>query len=206
MRLRFLSLLLIALAACSSARREAPPVPASTPPPVLIGQTVMVFPVQHGFVPVSDSTVQHYTIDTGSLDSELSYWLPQSAANVRWVLPATIQRSITRSPTLAIDIQNLEVSSFRRGQVKRIGDPLFGDLRKLASVLDARIAVIPVASEAVGKTPADSRVQIATAVIDAMSGDVIWFGIHEATETGHEQAGLASAAQVFARAFSGRRN
>jgi hypothetical protein len=90
--------------------------------------------------------------------------------------------------------------------VKRVGDPLFGDLRKLASVLDARIAIIPVASQAIGKTTADAKVQVATAVIDAMSGNVIWFGVHEATETGGSQAGIASAAQVVARAFAGKRN
>jgi hypothetical protein len=193
-------------AGCGSARREAPPVPASEPAPVLVGQTVMVFPVQRGYVPVADTMARHFTIDTGALDAELGYWLPQAAANVRWTLPETIQRAITRSPTLGVDINNLEVSSFRRGQVKRVGDPLFGDLRKLASVLDARFAVIPVAAEAIGATPADARVQIATAVLDAMSGTVLWFGVLEATEPGGQQAGLASAAQAFARAFSGRRN
>lgn len=203
MKRRILALTLLA-AGCVSGRREEAPVPAATTAPVLVGQVVMVFPLQRGLVPVSDTAAQHFAVDADAVNAELAYWLPELAGNVRWVLPATIHRAVSRSPTLGVDINNLEVSAFQRAQVKRVGDPLFGDLRKLASVLDARIAVIPVASQAIGKTPEDAKVQIATAVLDAMSGTVIWFGLHEATEPGSAPAGIASAAQVFARAFAGK--
>lgn len=202
----FLFLLIATLAGACGARRQPPPAPTTTPAPVLVGQTVMVFPVQRGNVPVRDTTAHRFPIEGPALDAELAYWLPQVANNVRWVLPSTIQRAIARSPALGVDITNLDVTSFQRAQVKRIGDPLFGDLRKLASVLDARIAVIPVAAEAIGSTAGNARVHTATAVIDAMSGNVLWFGVHEATEAGNTQAGIANVAQVFARAFAGKRN
>jgi hypothetical protein len=208
--MRRLSFLLLALgAACGGSKTadNAPPAPATnTPAPVLAGQTVMVFPVQRGSVPIADAAQQHYALDTDKLNAELAYWLPQLAGNAKWILPAAIQRAITRSPTLGVDMNNLAVTAFQRAQVKRIGDPLFGDLRKLAAVLDAPIAVIPVAAEFIGATEADSRAQIATAVINAMDGTVVWFGVIEGDTEARGDASIASAAQTFARKFSGKKN
>jgi hypothetical protein len=198
---------LLAVAGCGARSDKAPPVPAATPAPVLISQTVMVFPVQRGSVPVADATMQRSPIAIDKLDAEIAYWLPELANTVKWTLPAAIQRAITRSPSLAIDINNLAVGSFQRAQVKRVGDPLFGDLRKLAAVLDTRIAVIPVAAERLAAPGQPARVQIATAVLDALSGNVIWFGVIESdAEATAEDAGIASAAQAMARAFAGKRN
>jgi hypothetical protein len=204
---RFSFLLLVLAAACGSARNEkAPPAPAATSAPVLAGQTIMIFPVQQGFVPNPTATQQHYPLDSSKLDAELAYWLPQVAGNARWILPATTQRAISRSPTLGVNINNLAVGAFQRAQVKRIGDPLFGDLRKLAAVLDAPIAVIPVAAEFIGLTQDQSRAQIATAVIDALNGTVLWFGVIESEPEARGDAAIASAAQVFARTFAGKKN
>lgn len=207
MRMRFPVLLSLALVACGSRSENAPPVPAATPAPTLNGQTVMIFPVQRGNVPVANPALQHFAIAEDKLDAEIAYWMPQLANGVKWTLPAAIERAITRSPSLAVDINNLAVSAFQRAQVKRVGDPLFGDLRKLAAVLDTRIAVIPVAAERIGADQQSARVQVATAVLDAMSGNVIWFGIIESdAEATSEEAGIASAAQAMARAFAGKRN
>jgi hypothetical protein len=207
-KLAFVALgLTLAVTSCGGARPErAPPTPTTSPAPVMAGQTVMFFPVQYGNVPVAQATLQHFPIEQEKLDAELAYWLPQQAGNVRWLLPAAIQRAISRSPTLGVDIKNLAVGSFQRAQVKRIGDPLYGDLRKLAAVLDARFAVIPVAAEKIGTTEADARVQVATAVIDALNGTVLWFGVIESDGDARGEAGIASAAQAVARAFGGRKN
>jgi hypothetical protein len=198
--------LTLVVTACGARPERAPPTPTTSPAPVMAGQTVMVFPVQYGNVPVAQATLQHFPIEQEKLDAELAYWLPQQAGNVRWLLPAAIQRAISRSPTLGVDIKNLAVGSFQRAQVKRIGDPLYGDLRKLAAVLDARFAIIPVAAEKIGTTEADARVQVATAVIDALNGTVLWFGVIESDVDARGEAGIASAAQAVARAFGGRKN
>lgn len=191
----------------SARPKNAPPEPTTRPAPVLVGYKVMVLPTQRGPVPVADPQKQHFPVDAGKLDAEISYWLPQLARTVNWVLPATIQRAIDRSPTLGVDMHSLTVTSFQRAQVKRIGDPLFGELRRLAAVLDTRIAVVPVAAELIGPTRADARVQVATAVIDTFDGTVLWFGVLEGdADAKGDDVVLASAAQAFARAFSGQRN
>jgi hypothetical protein len=198
---------MLVAAGCGGMRPErAPPPPTTSPAPVMAGQTVMIFPVQYGNVPVAQATLQRFPVEKEKLDAEIAYWLPQQAGTVRWLLPSAIQRVISRSPTLGVDIKNLAVGSFQRAQVKRIGDPLYGDLRKLAAVLDARFAVIPVAAEQIGASEADARVQVATALIDALNGTVLWFGVIESAADARGEAGIASAAQAIARAFSGKKN
>jgi hypothetical protein len=193
--------------ACGGGRSAVqPPAPTTASAPVLTGLPVMIFPTQRGPIPLADTALHRYPVAADKLDAEIAYWLPQLAGAVRWTLPVSIQRAISRSPSLAIDINNLAVASFHRAQVKRVGDPLFGDLRKLAAVLDTRIAVIPVAAEFIGKTRADARLQIAAAVIDAMDGTVLWYGILQGdAPAAQEDAAMATAAQALARAFAGKR-
>ncbi|MGQ0813449.1 MAG: hypothetical protein ACT4O1_03190, partial [Gemmatimonadota bacterium] len=123
----------------------------------------------------------------------------------RWLLPETIDRTLARSPGLNIDPRALAVGSFQRAQVKRIGDPLFGDLARLAAVLSAHVALIPVAAEFLGASADSAVLNIATAVIDPTDGDVLWFGVIAGTEKGAgKDVAIASAAQAFVRAFAGR--
>lgn len=205
-RICFFLLAGLLAAGCSSTRRGAPPAPAAATAPALVGMTVMVFPVQFGNVPVAQDSMLRFPVERALLDSEIAYWLPQGAGNVRWILPEQIERTLVRSPTLDIDISNLAINVFQQAQVKRIGDPLFGDLRRLAAVLNARLALIPVAAELIGKTEAEARVQVATAIIDAHDGTVLWFGIMEGeADARGAEAGLASVAQVMARQLGGRR-
>jgi hypothetical protein len=207
-RVLFSATLLALMTACGGARqRAAPPEPTTRPAPVLTGYKVMLFPTQRGSVPVADTQKQHFPLNAEKLDAEIAYWLPELARSVNWVMPNTLQRAVERSPTLGVDIRNLSITSFQRAQVKRIGDPLFGELRGLAAVLETRIAVIPVAAELIGQTRADARGQVATAVIDTFDGTVLWFGVLEGDAgTQGDDAALASAAQAFARAFAGKRN
>jgi hypothetical protein len=193
------------LPACSGRSKTPPPVPTAASAPALRATTVMVFPVQDGSVPSADAQLRHWSIDRATLDAEIAYWLPQLAPKAKWVLPELIDRVLARSPSLVIDPRSLAVGSFQRAQVRRIGDPLFGDLRRLAAVLDAQIAVIPIAAEYLGAEPAVAAPTVATAVINALDGTVIWFGVIEGAEKGVGSEGaIAAAAQAFARAFAGR--
>jgi len=177
---------LLLILACSgrqppSADRPAPPAPD------LSGRSVMLLPVQSGSgVP-------------GGLDSELAFWLTERGPDVRWVLPDAIDQALARSPTLGIHPRSLEVSVFHYAEVRNIGDPLFGDLRRLGALVDARYAILPVAAGYVTRAEG-VRVEIAAAIIDTMGGRVLWFGV-VGGETGDQAdpALVASAAQALAR-------
>lgn len=194
----------LAFAVSCGGPKAPPPLPTTESAPAMRGGTVMVFPSQSGAVPTRDATLRHWPADRAALDAEIAYWIQQGPQRAKWMLPATIDRTLARSPGLNIDPRALAVGSFQRAQVRRIGDPLFGDLARLAAVLEATVAVIPVAAEFVGADPATAVLNIATAVIDPTDGDVLWFGIIAGTEAGAgSSAAIASAAQAFARAFAG---
>lgn len=195
------------LAGCAAVQpRTQPPAATAATAPSLRGASAMVFPVQEGNVPSGDAQLQHWQLDRAALDAEITYWLPQLAGTTKWILPAAIDRVLARSPGLGIDPRALSVGVFQRAQVKHIGDPLFGDLRRLAAVLDAQLAVVPVAAEYLGSEAAGATPTIAAAVINALDGTVIWFGVIAGTEKGvGSQGAVASAAQAFARAFADKR-
>lgn len=187
---------LLALAACAT-RREAPSADRPPPaPPDLTGQAVLVLPVQPtwGEVPAG-------------LDAELEYWLGESGPGVRWVFPPALERALARSPGLGIHLRSLAVSTFLRAEVRRIGDPLFGDLTRLGALVDARYALVPVAGAYVpGPDDGEGRVEVAVALIDTIGGAVLWYGVvgGEPGEPG-SVAASASAAQALARTLFPRR-
>lgn len=203
------SLTLCALLLLGCGKHTAPPPAPTTAPassaPVLEGAAVLLMPVQRGMVPSPDSAAHHWPADRAALDAEIAYWLKELSPRTRWYLPDLIDRALARSPGLNVRPHELAVGIFQQAQVKRIGDPLFGDIRKLAAVFDAEIAVVPIAAEYVGRTREAATLHIAAAVIE-LDADVRWFGVITGTEAGADsQAAMASAAQAFARAFSGRK-
>lgn len=200
-RLGLLPLLLL-LAGCAGGARVPPPPPTAESAPSLRGVTAMVFPVQNGAVPVHDPQLRRWAADRAQVDAEIAYWLQQGTPRTRWIMPETIDRTLSRSPMLNINPRGLAVGSFERAQVRRIGDPLFGDLARLAAILQAKLAVLPVGAEFVGPSADSAVLNIATAVIDATDGDVIWFGVIAGKDRGVGSAAIASAAQAFARAFA----
>src|SRR5690625_3425559 len=181
----FVSVVLTGCATREPPGADQPP----PPPPHLAGQGVMLLPVQptRGAGPAG-------------LDEELAYWFGEHARAVRWVFPPTLERALERSPGLGIHLRSLAVSSFFRAEVRRIGDPLFGDLRRLSALVDARFAIVPIAAAYVERPGEDGRVEIAAAVIETVGGRVHWFGVI-AGESGPEDAPAtaASAAQALAR-------
>lgn len=177
---------LLLVAACSS--RQPPSADRPAPPaPDLSGFPVMLLPVQAG-----------RGVPEG-LDDELAFWLTDRGPGVRWVLPEQIDAAIARSPSLGIHPRSLAVSVFQYAEVRNIGDPLFGDLRRLGALVEARYAILPIAAGYVTRAEG-VRVEIAAAIIDTMGGRVLWYGV-VGGETG-DQAGsalVASAAQALAR-------
>ncbi len=180
----------VALGACGSSAVEAPsPGNTRTLPPDLRGQTVMVLPVQ------SEAGVG------GDADAELAFAIGAVDSEVTWVFPPRLEAALERSPGLDARTTGLPVAIFLRTEVQRVGDPLYGYLRRLAAVVNADVALIPVL---VAPGPPDENGQAAleasVAMISVRSGRVLWFGVVEG-EVGElgSPGVLASAMERLAR-------
>jgi hypothetical protein len=179
------------LAACAS---EPPPSPDRPQPavPNLAGLDVMVLPAQPapGGVPAG-------------FDEALAALLESEYPSVRWILPPEIDRAVARNPTLGVRPHALSVSILRSEEAERIGDPLYGDLRRLGGLVDARYAVV--VYQAGYALPPDSigghgRIEVAASIIDTVGGRILWRGLvaGERGPAGDEVA-LATAVERLAR-------
>lgn len=181
--------LLLFLLACGGAHAPPAAEDPKAPAPDLTGQTVMVLPVQPGGgAPLAE------------LDAEIAFWLGERAPRVRWVFPAELDRILARSPALDIRLRELAVGSFGRAAVKRIGDPLYGDLRRLGAIVNARYAILPVAAGTVA-AGTGTRVELAAAVVDTFDGAVLWFGVVGGDVAPAGPEATAGAARALARAL-----
>lgn len=194
---------LIALLGCT--RAPAPPSPDQPPPPapVLRGRTVMLLPAQSG--PALRGGVMSAAV-LAEVDAELAFALQERLPRVHWVLPPAMERALARAPSLNIPIHALAVSGFWTARLTRIGDPLYGDLRRLGALLDARYALVPVSVRLIPGDSGARRMEVATGLIDTVGGAVLWYGV-VAGESGpaDSPALRASAADALARALSGAR-
>ncbi len=185
------TLLVLVLSAGLAACRGHAPVPepgsAQTAAPDLRGSTVMVLPFQQpGTVP-------------GDVDAELAFGLTSRGEGVTWVLPSRLQEAMDRSPGLGTRIRGLNVAVFTAAEVKRVGDPLFGDLLRLGSLVNAEVALVPIRAWVHPGEPG-LRVRLSAALIQVRTGRVLWFGIEEGESLDPEDPrALASAADALAR-------
>ena len=134
--------------------------------PTLRGRQVMVFPVQLGSGLPGDAS------------PEIVFALRSRTDAVAWIFPDELEAIKERSPAVDIAVSGLPVGVFLSAEVKRIGDPLYGLLRRLGALTDSDIAVIPVTvragAEGVGGT---SVVEIVATIVNVRTGRVIWFGV-----------------------------
>lgn len=168
------------------------PPPAYGGIPDLSGRTVLVYPAQS----VRDGLLM--------ADPEIRFAVAEARGWVRWVLPDDLRRAMARSPGVRVMPERLSVGVFLRAEVRRVGDPLFGELRRSAALVGAETALIPV--EVVyraGETAVDGRVEIAAALVDVRSGRVHWFGRVEGSPGDRRDPGvLASAALALVERIS----
>lgn len=134
--------------------------------PDLRGREVMVFPVQiRAGVP-------------GDASPEIVFALRARGVGVDWIFPDELEALLARAPAVDTAVRGLPVGIFLSAEVERIGDPLFGQLRRMGALSGADIALIPVAvrtgAEGVGGV---SVVEIAATIVNVRNGQVIWFGI-----------------------------
>jgi hypothetical protein len=178
----------LALAACQ--RTSAPPAPGTSQgtPPDLRGRRVMLLPVQEvvGF--------------RGTPDAELAFQLQGREPDVHWILPDRIQESLDRSPGIRAETRGLPVGTFLSSEVRRVGDPLYGELRRMAALVDGEVALIPVRAAAHPQEGGGVAIRLHAALIDVRTGRVAWFGVEEGDAgAASDPAVLASAVDALAR-------
>ena len=187
---RVVVLVLLGAAAACGSRTASPPEPGTVQgfAPDLRGRRVMVLPVQQNLgVP-------------GNPDAELAFGLRERGSAVDWVLPAEVEEVLARSPAIQANTRGLQVGQFLAAEVERVGDPLYGQLRRLASLVNANAVLLPVQAALAAVPGADPTVRLWTALIDVRSGRVMWFAILEGDSFPRaDPRGLASAVDELAR-------
>lgn len=139
----------------------------------------------------------------GDPTAELAFALTNRGNEVEWVLEEEVIEILERSPSIQARTRNLPVGLFLQAEVERVGDPLYGQLRRMASLVDAQAVLLPVAAsfepnpQVPGSRP---RVRLTATLIEARSGRVAWFGVEEGDEFERgDPRGLATAAERLAR-------
>jgi hypothetical protein len=184
-------LLVSPLSACGGTTPPPEPGQSRGVPPDLRGRRVILLPVQR-VVGVA-----------GDPDAELAFTLRDRGREVDWILSGEVSRVLARSPAIQTQITGLPVGLFLQGEVQRIGDPLFGQIRRMAALVAADAVLLPVRasferdSRDSGASP---RVRFTAALVEARSGRVLWFGVEEGGDFPREDPrGLASAVECLAR-------
>lgn len=190
------SLLAVAVVMAGCGGGSAPPPDPGTSlgvAPNLNGRRVLLLPVQQVLrVP-------------GDPSAELAFALTSRGRDIEWVLPAEVDQALARSPGLQARTTGLPVGPFTQARVERVGDPLYGQLRRMAGLVDAEVIVLPVTvtwepNPAV--IDADPRVRFTAALIVARTGRVVWFGVEEGDDHPRDDPrALASAAERLAESL-----
>ncbi len=161
------ALFVMGLAGCAGTASPPEPGEQRGTPPDLRGRRVMVLPVQENLgVP-------------GDLDAEVAFGLRGRGAGVTWIMPPELQQVVDRSPGSNLRVRSLPVGVFTMAEVRRIGDPLYGDLRRLSEFVDAEVALIPVRAWTATEGAEDPRVRLSMSLVDVRTGRVLWFGVTE---------------------------
>ena len=191
LRCSLFALAVLGVSACGGP--AAPPQPGQNRgvAPDLRGLRVIVLPVQL-IVGVP-----------GDVNAELAFTLRDRGREVTWVFEEEIEQVLARSPAIQTGTRGLQVGAFLQAEVQRVGDPLFGQLRRMGALMEADMVLLPVqasfeANQAIeGAAP---RVRFTVALIVPRTGQVRWFGIEEGGDfPQRDPRGLASAVENLAR-------
>jgi len=93
--------------------------------PDLRGRRVMVYPVQ-----IRQSV-------PGDVDAEIAFALRERGSEIDWVFPEELRRTLARSPAIRSTADGLTATVFLRAKVDRVGDPLYGQIRRLVVMVRA---------------------------------------------------------------------
>jgi len=162
-------LLVLALSAGCGGRSNPPPAAGYEmgAVPDLRGQRVMVLPAQlrRGGHP--------------DVDAELLFALRSRPGGTEWIGPESLRDVLRQNPGTGIRLDGLNVQSFLVGEVRRVGDPLFGDLYRLGAMVNAPLVLLPVEVRVRAGDDGEHVVEVGAAILEARTGYVLWYGIME---------------------------
>lgn len=208
--MRSVALVALALAAgCGRPADDTGPVPALALA-ALGGQRVLVLPVHYvaavpgGWLGGSASAEEARR----GINAEIAFALGERGGTTQWALPGEIETALGREPGLGLRAYPLSADPIRRAnarRLERVGDPLYGEVRKIAALLDARYVLFPVEllyDAARSKEEAEGHAALWTVLFDARTGLVMWSGTVRG-DPGPPGSGatVARAAQALARRF-----
>ncbi|HSR41794.1 MAG TPA: hypothetical protein VLL48_06475 [Longimicrobiales bacterium] len=184
---------LVAVAVSCGGGRTAPPAAGDSygAVPPLQGREVMVMPAQ-----------RVRGVPRAEVDPEIAFALGERSERVGWVLPDQMRGLLERSPAVQVSLDALPVAIFLQAEVERVGDPLLGELIRIAALTGADVALIPVeVRHRPAGASAPGAVEIVAALLNARNGRVLWFGVVEGEPGSPGDPGaLATAADALARA------
>ena len=175
------------LAACASGGNTSSPDETRGAVPDLRGRTVLILPTQ-----LRDGAPDGVTID-----EEVAYALGARTDAVAWVFPPEVESILRRSPGVQATLWNLPVEMFLQAEVRRIGDPLYGEIRRLTTLAGADVAIIPILLS-YGE---DGAYHLVATLLDPVTGRVLWFATVDGVAGPADAPGaLASVADALSRA------
>jgi hypothetical protein len=189
-----------ALAACGGGGEPRPVEGFAT----LRGQTVLLLPVQYvarvpggwagGAANSSEAARQ--------ADREIVFALEEQGGRVEWVTADDQVEAVARRPWIRVDPLALSADEIRRkgGELRDVKDPLYGEIRVLGALFDARYAVWPLEIIYEAEAAGSGRLVLRTFLLDLRRGDVLWYGTvtGEAGQPPASPGAVASLAQRFA--------
>jgi len=183
-----LAVAILVFAACAPKRDPEGAAETRGAVPDLRGLRVLVLPVQ--LRPGVSSAL--------TIDEELAYALSSRSNRVTWFFGPQVEEILRRSPSVEAGVRNLPVGMFLQAEVRRVGDPLYGEIRRLTTLVDADLVVIPV-QISYGD---DGAFHLMATIIDPVSGRVLWSSTVVGDPGPSDSPGtLAAVADVFSRAL-----
>ena len=186
------ALVLLAVVVSGCAGTSAPPAPGQSRgvPPDLRGRTVILLPVQ-----------QNLGV-RGDVDAEIRFSFTDLGREVEWVFEDDVQEILDRTPGMDTRTRGLPVSIFDQAEVDRVGDPLYGQLRRMSALVEADAILIPLtATFQPNETIVNGlpRVRITATLVEPRTGRVMWYGIEEGGDFDQsDPRALASAVEALA--------
>ncbi len=179
----------------------------------LSGQTVLVLPVQYvvsaagGYAGGASNAQAAARL----ADSEIAFALSERAGRATWVLPQQQIEALKRRPWMQVNpiAQSADEARSEWDKLRDIRDPLYREIRMIAALFDARLAVWPLEifyekgadgrGGRAGRGGRGGRLVIRTVLLDARAGVVLWQGLVRGDDQPPTSPGaLAAAAQAFA--------